>query len=865
MVKFDFMILKKILKIFVTLICLLVIVLFGLAYYLEQHKQDLFSKFENWYSENHNGVLTFDDLSISTFKNFPNVALELKNLVISDTIKTKTESLKIEDIRLLISLKNILYKEVQLKAIKIKNGKLNVITDKDGASNNDLFSKTKKNSTKNNNSQNWFSKNGIKITIEDFDIAIINHQKNKRITGYINDLYTKLNFTDSIVTSDVEMDIDMKEMGLNLEKGTFFNDANLTGEFNAVIHKKKQLITIAPFDLQIDEQHFEVTADFDTAGHGSFDFTLENPITYFETTVKLLSQNIQQKLKIYHLSKPIYTHTSLKGSFKPGSNILVEVNSTAERNRISINNKLQFDNVTFKASFVNRAYTDERSLTEGKKDIRLNFDVLNGVYLDIPFQFKRAILTSTPKIKTYIDYDIYVNSKTSVLNELFESDTFLFLDGTFVFESVFKGTVVDLNSLFDATQTRLAFDKSTLLYKPDELKITIDTIELDVNKKDGFLKLLTIPLKNPAHKIVFSGNVKNLSSLVSENGTKVSSELAVYSNTLVWDDFIYLFKTGKEIKSTTTSKQKDSILAINKILKSVYLKFNPQLNISIKKFQYQNLIVNELSTGIKFNTINAVGLNKTQFNYRKGIVAMDLNLDITKPNKTLFDIDFIAKNIDLGNLVKEFDYFGLNSLKEADKITGTTSVDVIMKGVVNDRDGLDTKSLKGSIAFDLVNLELSGFEPIQKIGDKIFKKERFEDIKFGPIKDTLFIADRTVEIPLLEIQSTAFELFVDGNLNYDNKTDIWVAIPLSNLKKRKDLLTVPASEGYADAGKKVFVEIKDDGTGKLDYKFHLSSKKYYEERGIIDDYKEDQKNDRKTKRQDKKNERILKKELKKQQ
>ena len=241
---------------------------------------------------------------------------------------------------------------------------------------------------------------------------------------------------------------------------------------------------------------------------------------------------------------------------------------------------------------------------------------------------------------------------------------------------------------------------------------------------------------------------------------------------------------------------------------------------------------------------------------------MQLEFDISKPNITSFNIDLKADEIDLGSLLKEFDYFGLSSLKDAKKLKGIISFDTNMSGNVNEDTGLDTKSLKGTVALKLTQLEVNGFEPIIKVANKVFKKERFEDIRFGPIQETLYISNRTIEIPQTEIQSTAFDLFVEGHLNYDFKTNIWVSVPLSNIKKR-DFLMIPDKKGYAESGNKVYVQVKDDGNGNLDYKFHLNNKKLYEEKGNLSQYKSSHKQERETKRDYKKQARKEKKEAKK--
>ena len=327
---------KILIKIWTAIIFIAVLFIFGVGYYLKTNKTEIIKEFEDWYTQNYNGVLTFEDVSISTFKNFPSVAIEIKNVAISDTIYRleKTETFNAGEIHLLVSFEKILHKQIQFKSLKVKNGSLKLITDVEGNNNHNIFKEKERKSTKKTSISKWFSKDKIKINIENFDISLINHQKNKRITGKINELKSNIIIENDLMKAEVNLDVFMNEMGLNLDKGTFFNGATLVGKCNPVFNKKTQEIDIPFFDLKIDEQIFKVKALVKTEGKGSFNFVLENQNTVIKSTVALLSQNIQKNLKKYNIAKPIYTYTTLEGSFEHGSNPLVKINGKTSQNSV---------------------------------------------------------------------------------------------------------------------------------------------------------------------------------------------------------------------------------------------------------------------------------------------------------------------------------------------------------------------------------------------------------------------------------------------------------------------------------------------------------------------------------------------------
>ena len=671
----------------------------------------------------------------------------------------------------------------------------------------------------------------MSITIEDGGFLIKNAAKRKRISGFINKLNTQLSITENTINAKTAMNIEMKEMGLNLKKGTFFNNANVNGIFSLNFQKNKDLITIPRFNLHIDNQTFETNITISTKDFGSFDIYLENPTTNFNTTRALLAQNIQKKLKIYTIEKPIYTNTQLKGSFEAGSNPLVIIKANTSNNNIIIYNKHTFQNVSFSADFVNRIYKNGVTNNKRKKDIQIEFTGLKATYDSINLGFNYATITSSPEINTYVDYKFEVHQPTTILNDFFKNTEFIFQGGMLDLSTRFKGEVTDLNNLFYTSKSKLSITNSSVLQKPLGLIVPIEKLQLEIDNKNGFLETLLIPINNTKNTIDFKGDIINVVPLILGEKAPISTDVEIFSNNLIWGDFFSLFK--QTVKPKKKTAKKDDNFIFNETFRVVYEKFNPKFNLSINHFRYKKTIIDSLKSEVDLND-KQIDLKNIQFNYGKGNVDLEMVLDISKIDKTPFDLNLNIESINLKRFLEEFNYFELKALKNTKNVDGIISLNSKIKGEIHETKGLNTQSLLGDIKFDLKDLVLDGFVPLENIGNKIFKKKRFEDIRFANISDSLHVSNRTVQIPRVEIQSTAFNLFLEGQLNYDFKTNIWVSIPLSNLKKR-DLVSIPNKKGFIDSGKKVYIQIIDDSTGKLEYKFHLSDKKLKEYRNSLNE------------------------------
>ena len=696
------------------------------------------------------------------------------------------------------------------------------------------------------------------LIIEKGHFMMLDSIKNKRISGYINELNTNLNFNKYTINSSIQMNIQMKEMGLNLTNGTFFNDAHLVGNMTSTFNKLSKQIEVPFFILKIDNQEFNVKADINTNEAGSFIFVLENHQTNFKETTSLLSQNIQRKLNSYRASKPFYTFTTLDGSFERGSNPVVSIDFETFNNNIVINDTIHFNNANFSGEFINRIYDDERRKFESKKNLKIKFNSLYAEYDNIALDFKYATFLSTPKVKNYIEYEFTVKEPATVLNSFFNNTNFIFTKGTLDFISSYKGEIDKLSNLYYNSNSSLGLQQSNILHNTLNLEFPIDTLQVKIVNTNGILENLVIPMNNTKNNLHFKGEIDNVTSLIFDDGDAAKTNLEMFSDRIIWKDFFAMFKALKKSKNKIDEEGKTVLFS--ETIKVIKQKFNPTFNLLINSFNYDDTQINNLTSEV-FLSNEHVYLGKTGFNYREGEVSLELDFDISKTDESLFDISLEFTDIDLEPFLKEFDYFEISSLQNATKTTGIISLDTEMSGVIHEVNGLDTKSLKGYINFDLRKLELSDFEPIQKIGDKIFKDKRLEDIRFADISQEIYIADRTIELPRTEIQSTAFNLFIEGHFNYDDNTNFWLSIPLANFKKR-DIVTIPDKQGFINSGKKVFIQVENNEDGELDYKLHLSNKKLYKERGNLNQYRENHKNNRKLRNHNEKMKRVKNRELK---
>ena len=438
--------------------------------------------------------------------------------------------------------------------------------------------------------------------------------------------------------------------------------------------------------------------------------------------------------------------------------------------------------------------------------------------------------------KTYVGMELKASGGPEELNEVLNNDTFVFRGGSYEVQARIRGDIEDLDSLIAHSDSELNVRDTYIVHKPSGVEFPINILDVGLHDNTATLRALELAMESGDH-IIFQGEVGYISDLIFDlppDKARTYSEISLHAARLDFDEFRSLFAIGQEGSAAAEHET-----AIRQTIRDVYNKFRPSLEVSIGEFHLDKLEVHNLKSGFHFEDQNRLYLERSEFEFHKGRVSLDAHLDMSEPKKTMFSFGVITDRIDVDKLLQAFDYFKMPSLQSATQISGLVSLNTEIEGEVNEEGLIDPESLKGIINFDLEDARVAGFEPIIESGGKIFKKERLEDIRFMPIKNAMVLSDRVLDIPLMEIQSSAFELFVAGELGFgDAPTSLWVGFPLNNLKSR-DVRNVPDKKGFIAAGKKVYVEAKSDEKKGMKYILHLTPKKFYEERGMMENYRSD--------------------------
>ena len=508
-------------------------------------------------------------------------------------------------------------------------------------------------------------------------------------------------------------------------------------------------------------------------------------------------------------------------------------------------NKRLPENVSLKISHEGVLH-DHVGLVPNSSVGEINFSLNNGesAFGKIVYEPVQTLQTEDSVSESLINTRIQIEGDPQIISDLFNNEKFFFRGGDFDVDVSYSGDVEDLNELLKESVSKLRVRNTEIYYKPVDITFPIRSLAFDMKDEVAAFDL-NMYSDSLQQEVGIQGNLTNFSTLViKENTDPVSTEVEISSPHLSWNKFLGFF-VG--VSPDTTQRE---IVALKKTLTNIYKTFNPTLELSVDTFTYHDkLQFREISSRVRLDDFSNLVLDDTGLKYEDGEATLNASFDLKDAYITPFYLNFKTQKIDLAKFMDSFDYFNVSTFRNIEKMAGKVSLNGEFIGTVKDSVGLVPDDSRGTLEFLVEDAQVKGFERLKDLAAKakVFKRSRFDNIYFAPISNKVSIKGNRIEIPQMEIQSTAFSMFVEGTFSYQDSTSMWVAIPLDNIKRRATD-TPPPKIGYENAGRKIYVEVYTDEYQNDQFRFRLNNKKFYEQRGILDQFKSDKKENRKSRK-----------------
>ncbi|MCA1762469.1 MAG: hypothetical protein LC664_05690 [Flavobacteriales bacterium] len=768
---------KKLLKYVIAVFVLLIIGGIGAFYLAKAYEPQVRDVVVKQLNEFLAVEVSVEDINFSFTQKFPYASLRFSNVVIPEVIDGKQQAdtlLYVEDLYLQIGLLDFLKKDYRVTEADLNNGFFRMKYFENGTD-NFQFWKTKEGEGKSQN-----------LTINDFEIADFKFELSRK-----SDLDLSLDIKHAEALGDfgadqfeVSLTTDLTADEINSNGEIFYASERISGDLELLVDKKADTYKFRGEKLVVAGQSYKINGEFSRINDNpEWDLKLLSEKADLRDALHLLPLPSRNKFSDYAFSGS----TGLNVSLKSGKNFSLDANFSKLKG--DFKHKLALGRATFRD-------------TEGKIEVR---NSISSLFLDkIDCTIGPGKLSAWGKIVNFNQpsFDLHIKglADLSELRSLLNMKSLEILRGRVNLDGRLTGRIpVNGNAQTTAFLKGVDF---------------LGKIELE----DGAVKMAG---RNESIDRV-SGNIQLANnSIIVESGKAQLNENPFELSGTIFNALPYLSSKDQNLKIEANFKS--DLLDLNKILTesestadSSYHFALPKnvsfdLMVDIGKIAFRRFKAEDIS-GRAYYKLGVLSLNPFTFKTASGKVASNTSISARGSDYEIISMASL-RDIDLKELFYEFENFS-QQVVGAENLEGRANADLQFTGNLSENMVFDNKSITADAELTVWNGKLIELESLQSIPDylrksalwnSLIKVNAFEKelkvVKFDTLKNRITIANETVSIPAMTVNSSAMRLNISGTHSFEHHINYGISFRLSELLRTGK--ETSSEFGY----------VVDDGTG----------------------------------------------------
>ncbi|HEY0432894.1 MAG TPA: AsmA-like C-terminal region-containing protein [Chitinophagaceae bacterium] len=770
--------------------------------YLRSNKEKIIATIRSGISERISGTVTFDDLSIDLFRNFPGISADLRNFHLKDSLYPvhRKELFKAKDVYVGFGLLDLFSKTKSPKYLTVVDGEIHLYTDSTGIKNWDI---TRHDRTKKEPAQGLTLR---RVSFVATNAIFEDPGKHKYYELWFRRMKCRMKSDAEKIHFAMETDALVKNASFNTVMGSYVANKPMIYNWQFDYKRSTRDIIVPKQTLHLNHQPYTVGAHFYFGEDTRFEMTIairSIPLTEAASIFPLKTQN---KINRFKLSKPLKNLAArLSGPMKYLSFPRAVVSFAVEDATLELST-VQFERCSFNAGFDNavdstKSPTDENSV--------LHFFALKGEWQKNSFACKQASVLNL--IHPYLKTDIDFKFKLTQIGEAIATSRLDFNAGEGEALLNWAGPLVAADTSY-YLDGRINIHGGDIRYNPRDLNFRNTDISLNFSQGDMIVEKMSTELNTD--RINIKGRVNNILNFFNTDSSKAD---------FLWDISTPALDIGRLTSSLhrqATGKKKQGYSFFEKFNRKIDRLFddcNAYLDIHAQKIVYQKFTATNVKGKVTLKN-DMVAIDNFGLQHAGGVVNVTSSLKDNGKNSNL-QLQANMQNVNVRDLFKAFNNFGLQSL-HSQNINGQFSADISLTSMLDANNNLYKPANRGYVTFRLENGRLQNFQPLMDIHNNFLKDRNLDDVSFADLNDRLDIEGNDVKVNRMEIKSTAVNMYVSGLYSFANNTDLSIQIPLHGQKK--NATDVPEKKGnHSKGGISVFLRAKDDKDGKLKIGYDL--------------------------------------------
>ncbi|THH40704.1 AsmA family protein [Neolewinella litorea] len=423
-----------------------------------------------------------------------------------------------------------------------------------------------------------------------------------------------------------------------------------------------------------------------------------------------------------------------------------------------------------------------------------------------------------------------------IVNVLFGSRDFFFGTGRFSIDLCIDGNPTDLRSVLRDGELQLRIDSSRISYRPSDVFVPVEHFSVDVEGGNATYRM-DLLTDSTRRAVELRGELTNLPAFVLPTaGETFRVRADATAATLHWADLRDFVQSDNEDTTSASDFDPQTLLSATG---GIFRAFRPDLSLRVDTFWAgETTPLLGLHSGLRLVDSTELRLERSGFSLDDGRFEFDASYSLDDKLRSPFTAHWTTDTLALQHLVEQLRMMEVSLPDDIGLLRGKLTMDGSIHGLVDETDGkVVMDSTYGHLRYRLTDAELADWPMLNQIGRKARMQHRFRHLHFAPLEGEIRVDGGLVTLPRIEVQSTGFQVFLEGDIHPTRGPDLLISLPLRNIG-RGLLPSAPDTTGYALSGWKVYLVYTTGKNGEVKTKFRLGRRRYYNQRGRLDELRE---------------------------
>jgi hypothetical protein len=697
-----------------------------------------------YFSKNIKTKTSIESAELTLWTNFPSASIQFNNIYIEENSNQHDTLIKAEKMFVSFDVIDLFSGNYQFDEIGIEQGFCNLKVNKQGEENWNVWITD---STQNASSEKY--EIAIEnILTEEIQFIYKNDSSNQHIHLNINDIEASGAFTSSVF--DIEIEGSLRSKTLSLNNKSFLKNKDFI--FNSIIHldTEKSRIELNKTNVSIENIPLLFEGALEFGLHPNVTCNVEKTELTFKDIVSLLPEEINAQFSPYDPEGTAIFDLSIHGPLDK-INVLTHIDIT-DGSLKEINTGVQLKNIQFSGIYTLNNGTDSIQIKTLQAQLGMgNININGSIY---PKQNPEVHLSLQANsdlndLKNFLAWDSLTTCSGGLnLNARVDGKIeFSSVDSSFVWSGVeMAGEAQITNAEFQwyGTSQHLKNINGTLSLL--EQKAKVESFNFNLNNT----------------QISIAGELQNLIPYLTNSNEDLLVNTRVY---------IPEFK----LENWINSQEDASGIGMPNNIRLV-------LQTNVDAFSYQTFNAKKVQ-GIIEAYQGTFSLSPLRMDIANGEMQTDVLLSPKENGYTEIEATARLEDIAIDDVFRLFNNFDQTSLTDSN-IKGKTHATIEFQGMFDASFNPIPSSIVSDIDVQIENGELINVQSLQYITDYIRSNkwiapfvnenefsEKLKHVQFETLENTIHIENERIDIPLMNIESNALDITLEGSHTFANYLD----------------------------------------------------------------------------------------------